>query len=67
MFQDQVKVQQILSNLLSNAIKFTPEGGRIAISAGRSDEADLLLKVADTGVGIAAEDQAADFRKVPPG
>src|SRR5262249_11606998 len=30
LFQDQAKVQQILSNLLSNAIKFTPEGGRIS-------------------------------------
>ena len=31
LFQDQAKVQQILSNLLSNAIKFTPEGGRISV------------------------------------
>ena len=33
LFQDQGKVQQILNNLLSNAIKFTPEGGRIVVSA----------------------------------
>ncbi len=33
MFQDQGKVQQILNNLLSNAIKFTPEGGRIVVTA----------------------------------
>ena len=32
-YQDQSKVQQILTNLLSNAIKFTPEGGRINVSA----------------------------------
>jgi signal transduction histidine kinase len=35
LFQDQAKVQQILSNLLSNAIKFTPEGGRIDVRARR--------------------------------
>ena len=35
--QDQAKVQQILNNLLSNAIKFTPEGGRIVVSAERDD------------------------------
>ena len=34
-FQDQAKIQQILSNLLSNAIKFTPEGGRITVAARR--------------------------------
>ncbi len=39
MFQDQGKVQQILNNLLSNAIKFTPEGGRIVVSAGAATEA----------------------------
>ena len=31
LFQDQAKMQQILTNLLSNAIKFTPEGGRITV------------------------------------
>jgi two-component system, NarL family, sensor histidine kinase BarA len=48
LFQDQAKVQQILSNLLSNAIKFTPEGGRIDVRArrelaaanGQADEAE---------------------------
>ena len=40
MFQDQGKVQQILNNLLSNAIKFTPEGGRIVITAARDAEGD---------------------------
>jgi signal transduction histidine kinase len=67
MHQDQARVQQILNNLLSNAIKFTPEGGRITISA-RRDEADfLLLAVSDTGVGIAEEDQQAIFEKFRQG
>jgi two-component system, NarL family, sensor histidine kinase BarA len=67
MFQDQVKVQQILTNLLSNAIKFTPEGGRITMSALRDPADCLLIKVADTGVGIAAEDQTVIFEKFRQG
>ncbi|MBI2825274.1 MAG: HAMP domain-containing protein [Planctomycetia bacterium] len=65
--QDQSKVQQILNNLLSNAIKFTPEGGRIVISARRDANGDLLLVVADTGVGIAEEDQVTIFEKFRQG
>ncbi len=65
--QDQVKVQQILSNLLSNAIKFTPEGGRITIFAGRADDDHVLLRVSDTGVGIAPEDQTVIFEKFRQG
>lgn len=68
LFQDQVKVQQILSNLLSNAIKFTPEGGRITVRVRQDVESgDLLLIVADTGVGIAEEDQVVIFEKFRQG
>jgi signal transduction histidine kinase len=67
MFQDQAKVQQILNNLLSNAIKFTPEGGRIVVSARRGAGHQLVLKVADTGVGIADEDQVTIFEKFRQG
>jgi two-component system sensor histidine kinase BarA len=63
--QDQAKVQQIIANLLSNAVKFTPEGGRVDVTArpdrGRDDV--FLLEVADTGVGIAEEDRQAIFEK----
>ncbi len=67
LYQDQGKVQQILNNLLSNAIKFTPEGGRIVVSAARNDHGELLLTVADTGVGIAEEEQTAIFEKFRQG
>lgn len=60
--QDVVKLQQILSNLLSNAIKFTPEGGRVQLRA-ELDGASFVVTVADTGVGIAAEDQELVFEK----
>ncbi len=68
LYQDVVKVQQILNNLLSNAIKFTPEGGRITVAAAREDETDtLILSVTDNGVGIAPEDQTAIFEKFRQG
>ncbi|RIK82698.1 MAG: sensor histidine kinase [Planctomycetota bacterium] len=67
MHQDQAKVQQILNNLLSNAIKFTPEGGRITVSAVRHASGELALVVADTGVGIAPEDQHVIFEKFRQG
>jgi signal transduction histidine kinase len=60
--QDQVKLQQILSNLLSNAIKFTPEGGRVLLKA-EADPLCIVLTVADTGVGIAPEEQELVFEK----
>jgi two-component system, NarL family, sensor histidine kinase BarA len=67
MHQDQARVQQILNNLLSNAIKFTPEGGRITISVRRDETNFMVLDVADTGVGIADEDQQAIFEKFRQG
>jgi signal transduction histidine kinase len=63
LFQDQSKVQQILTNLLSNAIKFTPEGGRIDVSARQVNQGDFELTVADTGVGIPEEDREIIFEK----
>ncbi|MBN1854195.1 MAG: HAMP domain-containing protein [Pirellulales bacterium] len=65
--QDQAKMQQILNNLLSNAIKFTPEGGRITVSATRDDLGDLRLTVEDTGVGISEEEQTLVFEKFRQG
>ena len=62
-YQDQSKVQQILTNLLSNAIKFTPEGGRITVTARHLPEDLLELTVADTGVGIPEEDREVIFEK----
>jgi two-component system sensor histidine kinase BarA len=65
--QDQAKVQQILNNLLSNGIKFTPEGGRILVSAERDDFGDLKLKVMDTGIGISPDEQQLIFEKFRQG
>ena len=59
---DERKVKQVLLNLLSNALKFTPEGGRIDIRVAMNDGM-AEISVADTGVGIAAEDQEAIFEE----
>jgi len=67
LYQDQGKVQQILTNLLSNAIKFTPEGGRITVLVQREEPGTLVLTVRDTGVGIAEEDRGVIFEKFRQG
>jgi signal transduction histidine kinase len=59
---DERKVKQVLLNLLSNALKFTPEGGRIDVSAAEHDGV-AEIAVTDTGVGITPEDQEAVFEE----
>ena len=51
---DAVRLEQVIDNLLSNAIKYTPAGGAIAVSVGR-DDGEIVLRVLDTGRGIAQE------------
>ena len=48
---DATRLQQVLWNLLSNAVKFTPNGGRISVSAASSAER-IRIEVTDTGIGI---------------
>lgn len=52
---DPTRFKQILLNLLSNAVKFTEPGGRIELASAALASGDLLLTVADSGVGIAPE------------
>jgi signal transduction histidine kinase len=59
---DERKIRQVLLNLLSNAIKFTPEGGRIEVTAAPENGA-VDVSVSDTGVGIAPEDHEAVFEE----
>ncbi len=53
---DEGRVRQILLNLVSNAIKFTPSGGRADVDAHTDEDGNLVLAVADTGVGMKPED-----------
>ncbi len=59
---DERKFKQIMLNLLTNAVKFTPDNGRIDVTA-RREESDIVVAVHDTGIGIAPEDQAAVFEE----
>ena len=60
---DEGKVSQILRNFLSNALKFT-EQGDIRLSATLTPAGDaVVFVVADTGIGIAPEDQEAIFEE----
>ena len=57
MVDDYRRIQQILVNLLGNAVKFTPDGGRIELSAeGDATACTLTISVRDTGIGIAEAD-----------
>jgi signal transduction histidine kinase len=59
---DERKFKQILLNLLSNAVKFTPSGGKVEVRARLADSM-VEVAVADTGEGIAPEDQQAVFEE----
>jgi signal transduction histidine kinase len=57
---DTVRMSQVLSNLLSNAAKYTPQKGKITISAA-TGEGMAAIRVADTGIGIPAESLGTVF------
>jgi len=68
---DRDRLVQILTNLVTNAHKYTPEEGRITVSARRWSDVDgiagrdgfVLCSVADTGIGMSSEDQERLFTK----
>jgi signal transduction histidine kinase len=51
-FADVNMLLTILRNLISNALKFTPQGGKILVSARNSDEEKVEISVSDTGIGM---------------
>jgi PAS domain S-box-containing protein len=57
---DAGRLGQAVDNLVSNALKFTPSGGRVAVELDRAGDV-AHVRVADTGVGIPADEQAAVF------
>ena len=59
---DREKLSQVLVNLVDNAVKFSPEGGRISISARRRPES-VEVRISDQGVGIPRADQQRIFSK----
>ena len=59
---DRERILQVMMNIVSNSIKYTPNGGHIAISAGRVDNR-VWMEVADNGIGIPKEDRARIFER----
>ncbi len=57
---DPTRLEQIVSNLLNNAAKYTEPGGRIDVSLAREDD-EAVVRVRDTGIGIAPEMQQHIF------
>ena len=62
MTADPIKLKQILYNLLSNAVKFTDPGGKVEVRA-RLEPETVVIRVTDSGIGIAPEDQAMIFEE----
>jgi PAS domain S-box-containing protein len=78
LYADEAKFKQVMYNLLSNAIKFTPDGGRVTVTAALQNEAQgearpapkialagesVRVAVTDTGLGIQARDQERVFKE----
>ena len=59
---DEGKLSQILRNLISNALKFT-EQGEVRVTAASEPDGRITFVVADTGIGIAPEDQERIFEE----
>jgi signal transduction histidine kinase len=62
---DPVRISQILGNLLDNAYKYTPNGGRVVVSAaqeGAGPDAPVVIRVRDTGPGIDPTDRENIFQ-----
>ncbi len=57
---DPIRMEQVLNNLLSNAIKYSPRGGTIEVR-GRAAPDEVIVTVADEGVGIPFEEQPHVF------
>jgi two-component system, OmpR family, phosphate regulon sensor histidine kinase PhoR len=60
---DRSYLEQILINLLDNAIKYTPEGGRVIVSAAEKDSKDIQFSIEDNGIGIPKEDLSRIFER----
>ena len=59
---DPDRLVDAFTNLLSNAVKYTREGGSVTV-ASRADRSTVVCEVADTGIGVAPEDQTRLFEE----
>ena len=59
---DRERITQVMMNVVSNAIKYTPDGGAIAVTAGRAGDR-VWLEVADNGIGVPEGDRGRIFER----
>ena len=59
---DRERVMQVMMNIVSNAIKYTPDGGRIVLSAGQAGD-KVWMEVDDNGIGIPESDRDRIFER----
>ena len=64
---DAVRLQQVFWNVLKNAVKFTPEAGKITIATRLEGARELIVTVADTGIGMASGEVARIFEAFAQG
>ncbi len=67
---DEMRLRQVLINLLSNAVKFTRDGGTVTLDARLSEDRDIEITVADTGIGMTPQQLALailPFRQIETG
>ena len=69
-FADPERLYQVFNNVLGNSLKFTPDGGRVVVTArtlpgaeGRDRPGYIEIMITDNGIGIAIEDQERIFQK----
>jgi PAS domain S-box-containing protein len=60
---DAGRLRQVADNLLGNAVKYTPAGGTITVTAHPDGDDQIVWTVADTGIGIPAQDRPRLFRR----
>ena len=63
MMGDRERLEQVVVNIVSNAIKYTPAGGHIDILASRRDDAHVMLRIQDDGMGIPESDVPRLFER----
>ena len=61
-YGDRDKLEQVLYNIISNSIKYTPNGGKIVVSAEKVYN-EIVIEVTDTGVGIPEKDLSRIFER----
>lgn len=59
---DRERIEQVIMNIVSNAIKYTPDGGRIAITAATSGR-NVFVRISDNGIGIPEKDLPRLFER----